>query len=61
MMQCVTCSKSSLSPQKQGKGTFCKCFWNWDTNSFLYETKCKMTQQSTKTLFHSIQNKFQPP
>jgi len=50
MMQCVACNKSFLSPQRQGKETFCKCFWSWDTYSFLYETEMQKDTTINKNI-----------
>jgi hypothetical protein len=55
MMQYVTCNKSYLFAQIQGKEKFSIVLEMWDTNSFLYETKMQNGVDITKdiVLFYS--------
>jgi hypothetical protein len=59
MMQCVTYNKSSSFAQKEEKTKFSNVFEVRKNNLFLYQMK--KGQILRKTLFHSYQNKFQPP
>ncbi len=58
-MNKLTCNKSSWFAPREGKNKSSQCFWSAKINSFMYEIEMWKVQRLQKTLFHSIQNKFQ--